>query len=164
MDKDTLAKKLAALSADGETFENGLRVISDGTEPAILTAILSEVDMTVLPRKLTFAMDGSEITLVAGGRRLRGLVKASKDIKGVTGVLGNRLRFAQHSGSVHIACRKTDRRKRRTRRHGRPDRGRVNRRISGQRLGCVGFCRTDNRHDKVHSRLRITGNRMGDPV
>jgi len=47
--------------------------------------------MTVLPRKLTFAMDGSEITLVAGGRRLRGLVKASKDIKGVTGVLGKAL-------------------------------------------------------------------------
>jgi len=91
MDNNTLAQKLAALSAEGETFENGVRVISDGTEPPILTAILSEVDMTVLPRKLTFKMEGSEITLVAGGRRLRGLVKASKEIKGVTGVLGKTL-------------------------------------------------------------------------
>lgn len=91
MDKKTLAEKLAALSSDGETFENGLRVISDGSEPAILTAILNEVDMTVLPRKLTFRMNASEITLVAGGRRLRGLVKASKDIKGVMGVLGKSL-------------------------------------------------------------------------
>lgn len=91
MDKNTLAQKLAALSSEGETFENGLRVISDGAEPGVLTAILAEVDMTVLPRKLTFKMQGSEITLVAGGRRLRGLVKASKDIKGVVGVLGKSL-------------------------------------------------------------------------
>lgn len=91
MDKKTLAEKLAALSSDGEKFENGLRVISDGTEPPILTAILSEADMTVLPRKLTFRMNASEVTLVAGGRRLRGLVKASKDIKGVMGVLGKPL-------------------------------------------------------------------------
>ncbi len=91
MDKDTLAQKLAALSSEGETFENGLRVISDGTEPSVLTAILGEVDMTVLPRQLTFKMNATEITLVAGGRRLRGLVKASKDIVGVTGVLGKSL-------------------------------------------------------------------------
>ena len=91
MDKTILAQKLAALSAEGDTFENGLRVISDGTEPPVLTAMLSEVDMTVLPRKLTFKMSGSEVTLVAGGRRLRGLVTASKDIKGVIGVLGKKL-------------------------------------------------------------------------
>ena len=91
MDKKTLAEKLAALSSDGEKFENGLRVISDGTEPPILTAILGEADMTVLPRKLTFRMNASEVTLVAGGRRLRGLVRASKDIKGVMGVLGKPL-------------------------------------------------------------------------
>lgn len=88
MDKQTLAQKLAALSSEGESFENGLRVVSDGTEPPILTAILNEIDMTVLPRKLTFKMNGSEISLVAGGRRLRGLVQASKDITGVMGVLG----------------------------------------------------------------------------
>ena len=88
MDKQTLAQKLAALSSDGESFENGLRVVSDGYEPPILTAILNEVDMTVLPRKLTFKMNASEISFVAGGRRLRGLVQASKDIKGVVGVLG----------------------------------------------------------------------------
>jgi len=91
MDKQTLARKLAALSSAGESFENGLRVVSDGLEPPILTAILSEVDMTVLPRKLTFRMNGSEISLVAGGRRLRGLVQASKDITGVMGVLGKSL-------------------------------------------------------------------------
>lgn len=33
MDKTILAQKLAALSADGGTFENGRRVISDGSEP-----------------------------------------------------------------------------------------------------------------------------------
>lgn len=88
MDKQTLAQKLAALSSEGESFENGVRVVSDGSEPPILTAILNEIDMTVLPRKLTFKMNGSEISLVAGGRRLRGLVAASKDIKGVMGVLG----------------------------------------------------------------------------
>jgi hypothetical protein len=88
MDKQTLSQKLAALSSEGENFENGLRVVSDGVTPPILTAILSEIDMTVLPRKLTFRMNDSEISLVAGGRRLRGLVKASKDIKGVMGVLG----------------------------------------------------------------------------
>lgn len=88
MDKQTLAQKLAALSSEGESFENGVRVVSDGSEPPILTAILSEIDMTVLPRKLTFKMNDSEISFVAGGRRLRGLVKASKDIKGVIGVLG----------------------------------------------------------------------------
>lgn len=91
MDKNTLAQKLAALSSGEDSFANGLRVISDGVEPTILSAILSEVDMTVLPRKLTFKMAESEITLVAGGRRLRGLVKASKDIKGVIGVLGKPL-------------------------------------------------------------------------
>lgn len=91
MDKTILAQKLAALSAEGDTFENGLRVISDGTEPPVLTAMLSEVDMTVLPRKLTFKMGASSVTLVAGGRRLRGLVSASKDIKGVIGVLGKKL-------------------------------------------------------------------------
>ena len=91
MDKNILAQKLAALSSEGETFENGRRVISDGAEPGILTAILAEIDMTVLPRKLTFRMQGSEVTLVAGGRRLRGLVKASKDIRGVVGVLGKSL-------------------------------------------------------------------------
>ena len=88
MDKQTLAQKLAALSSEGESFENGVRVVSDGSEPPILTAILNEIDMTVLPRKLTFKMNESEISFVAGGRRLRGLVKASKDIKGVIGVLG----------------------------------------------------------------------------
>lgn len=88
MDKQTLAQKLAALSSEGESFENGLRVVSDGTEPPILTAMLNEVDATVLPRKLTFKMNASEISFVAGGRRLRGLVQASKDIKGVVGVLG----------------------------------------------------------------------------
>lgn len=88
MDKQTLAQKLAALSSEGESFENGVRVVSDGSEPPILTAILNEIDMTVLPRKLTFKMNDSEISFVAGGRRLRGLVKASKDIKGVIGVLG----------------------------------------------------------------------------
>lgn len=91
MDKTLLAQKLAALSSGGDTFANGLRVISDGRDPGVLTAILAEVDMTVLPRKLTFKMGTSEITLVAGGRRLRGLVKASKDIKGVTGTLGKAL-------------------------------------------------------------------------
>lgn len=91
MDKTILSQKLAALSAEGDTFANGLRVISDGTEPPILTAMLSEVDMTVLPRKLTFRMGDSAVTLVAGGRRLRGLVTASKDIKGVIGVLGKPL-------------------------------------------------------------------------
>lgn len=91
MDKTLLAQKLAALSSSDDTFANGLRVISDGVTPPILSAMLSEVDMTVLPRKLTFKMAGSEITLVAGGRRLRGLVKASKDIKGVIGVLGKPL-------------------------------------------------------------------------
>ena len=88
MDKQTLAQKLASLSSDGESFENGYRVVSDGHEPPILTAILNEIDMTVLPRKLTFKMNTSEISFVAGGRRLRGLVQASKDIKGVVGVLG----------------------------------------------------------------------------
>jgi len=91
MDKDILAKKLAILSADSESFENGLRVIADGDVPGPLTAILSEVDMTVLPRGLKFRMNQSEITLVAGGRRLRGLARDSKDIKGVTGVLGKPL-------------------------------------------------------------------------
>jgi len=54
MDKKTLAKKLAALSTEGETFEGGFRVVSDGVEPPILAAILNEVDLTVLPRKLSF--------------------------------------------------------------------------------------------------------------
>lgn len=88
MDRQTLAQKLAALSSEGERFENGYRVVSDGHEPPILTAILNEIDMTVLPRKLTFKMNDSEISFVAGGRRLRGLVQASKDIKGVVGVIG----------------------------------------------------------------------------
>ena len=47
--------------------------------------------MTVLPRKLVFRKNATEITLVAGSRRLRGLAQASKDIKGVTGVLGKTL-------------------------------------------------------------------------
>lgn len=87
-DQQTLSQKLAALATRGETFENGARVVSDGTAPPVIEAILSEIDTTVLTRELTFSADKTEISLVAGGRRLRGLIKASADIKGVLGVLG----------------------------------------------------------------------------
>ena len=45
MDKQTLSQKLAALAAEDESFENGLRVVSDGIALSVLTAILTEIDI-----------------------------------------------------------------------------------------------------------------------
>lgn len=85
---DTLARKLAALAKTDDVFEAGARTISvDGT-PDPLTAILNEIDDTVLERTLEFKAGETTFALNVSGRRLRGVVfvqPAEKDTASVAG-------------------------------------------------------------------------------
>ena len=76
-EEDALAQKLAALIASVEIDDSGARVISVDGEPAPITAILREVDDTVLERCLAFDCGDTTITVVAAGRRLRGIVNVT---------------------------------------------------------------------------------------
>lgn len=71
---DALALKLQALVSDADVYADGARVISQGGTPPPLIAILQAVDDTVLDRKLVFGAGDTTISLVASGRRLRGLL------------------------------------------------------------------------------------------
>lgn len=61
------ADLLAALAEEKPDFQNDARVL-DTANP--LTAILDEIDATVLPAALTFDADGKTLTLMVSGRRL----------------------------------------------------------------------------------------------
>ena len=86
---NALAKKLAALTADDAAFvEGGGRVISQGGTPAPLSAILEEIDNTVLERTLTFALGATKLSCSVAGRRLRGIVEIEGDVPGADEIVG----------------------------------------------------------------------------
>lgn len=74
---NALARKLATLVATDDMFEAGARTISIGGSPAPMTAILNEIDDTVLERALEIVADDNTVTLVVSGRRLRGILSVS---------------------------------------------------------------------------------------
>jgi hypothetical protein len=72
-----LAQKLAVLSAQEAVDSSGARVISEGGSPAPLSAMLREIDDTVLERCLAFECGGNSIRIIAAGRRMRGILDVS---------------------------------------------------------------------------------------
>ena len=72
-DLTALAQKLASLHSSEDQFENGARVISQGGVPSGMSAVLRAIDDTVLERKLEVMTGTHIVTLVAAGRRLRGI-------------------------------------------------------------------------------------------
>ena len=76
-DMIALAQKLNALAAHDDVFDDGARVISQGGVPAPMTAFLAVVDETVLERRLDFAAGDVVVSVIAAGRRLRGMIAVS---------------------------------------------------------------------------------------
>ncbi len=72
-DLTALAQKLASLHSSEDRFENGARVISQGGVPSGMNAVLRAIDDTVLERRLEVMTGSHIVTLVAAGRRLRGI-------------------------------------------------------------------------------------------
>ncbi len=68
---ENLLKRITRIADAGTTYKQGRRVLAEGSNAAILPALLQEIDETILARELTFHSDtGNSITLVAKGRRL----------------------------------------------------------------------------------------------
>ncbi|MFT6074470.1 MAG: hypothetical protein ACJAZ1_001386 [Yoonia sp.] len=76
-DLNALVQKLNSLATNDDVFDHGARVISQGGVPAPLNALLDVIDETVLERRLDFAAGDAVVSLIAAGRRLRGLVAVS---------------------------------------------------------------------------------------
>ena len=74
-DIDDLTQKLAALAGGGDQYENGARVIAQGGVPSGMTALVQAVEDTVLERHLEIMTGSHLVTLVAAGRRLRGIAQ-----------------------------------------------------------------------------------------
>ena len=86
---DALAQKLMNLISKDAEFEGGARVVARGGSTDVLTAIIDEVDDTVLERTLEFKAGENVVNLIAGGRRLRGVLSVSPEGHGH--VVGNTL-------------------------------------------------------------------------
>jgi hypothetical protein len=84
-DHAELAQKISALAAKDTVFEAGARVISTGGEPNPVSAILNEIDDTILERNLEIRADDAVVNLIVSGRRLRGIAGASSGADGVLG-------------------------------------------------------------------------------
>ena len=81
MSGSSLADLLARLAKETPAFENGARLL-DASDP--LAAILAEIDMTVLPARLTFTTDADTLELVVTGRRLHQILSgAPKQVIGL---------------------------------------------------------------------------------
>jgi len=89
--KTELVRKLSALSTSATTLKDGNRVLSNGTWPQPLRAILSEIDDTVLKRKLTFISGANHISVVASGRRLLAVVEVSENFATGSELVGQAL-------------------------------------------------------------------------
>lgn len=76
---NALAQKLAILALRETVDDTGARIISEGGNPDPVTAILREVDDTVLERCLAFDCGTATINVIAAGRRLRGIYSVSPD-------------------------------------------------------------------------------------
>jgi hypothetical protein len=87
-DLNALAQKLNALAANDDIFDHGARVISQGGVPAPMNALLDVIDETVLERRLDFAAGDAVVSLIAAGRRLRGLVAVSPANDGAAALIG----------------------------------------------------------------------------
>jgi hypothetical protein len=72
-DLTALAQKLAWIHSSDDVFENGARVIAQGGVPSGMVALIRAIDDTVLERNLELFTGTHIITLVAAGRRLRGV-------------------------------------------------------------------------------------------
>jgi hypothetical protein len=79
-DHSLLVTRLMALAANDSVFIGGARVLSQAGAPAPLTAMIAEIDATVLARTLVFDIDGVVLRMAVAGRRLRGLI----DIAGIS--------------------------------------------------------------------------------
>lgn len=91
IDERAVAKKLTILAGEKPVFRNGGRVISNGILPPPLTAVLEEIDNTVLKRRLTFRAGDSFLSFVVAGRRLMNLVAASPDLSMAQPLVGTAL-------------------------------------------------------------------------
>lgn len=78
-DHSLLVTRLMALAANDSVFVGGARVLSQAGAPAPLTAMIAEIDATVLARTLVFDIDGVVLRMAVAGRRLRGVI----DIAGI---------------------------------------------------------------------------------
>ena len=72
-DLTALAQKLASLHSSNDVFQNGARVIAQGGVPSGMCALIRAIDDTVLERKLEILTGTHIVTLIAAGRRLRGV-------------------------------------------------------------------------------------------
>ncbi len=80
-ENEDIARKLAALAATSTQYrEDGARVLSRGIIPPPLQAMLTEIDETVLLRKLIFQRAETMLALIVAGRRLLGIAETSEDI------------------------------------------------------------------------------------
>jgi hypothetical protein len=89
-EKRQLAKKLAALTEDA-LFEGGAMRLGPGGDREALALILEAIDNTVLPRKLTFTVDGASVTLAVGGRRLSSVLATNGPVKADAKLVGTLL-------------------------------------------------------------------------
>lgn len=87
-DMTALAQKLQALISTDDVFEEGGRVISDLGVPSPLFGMLREVDETVLERSLVFTSGTSSLTVIAAGRRLRGITSVTGNDPQTSNVIG----------------------------------------------------------------------------
>lgn len=87
-DLNSLAQKLAALATKGDIFDHGARVISRDGVPSPINALLDVIDETVLERRLDFAAGDAIVSLIAAGRRLRGLLAVSPASNGSSALIG----------------------------------------------------------------------------
>ena len=88
-DHSAIVTKLAVLAANNDVFSDGHRVITHDLQP--LTAILREIDDTVLERTLIFGIGDTTVSAVVAGRRLRGIVAMTGDVPGMEDIVGQAL-------------------------------------------------------------------------
>ncbi len=68
---ENLLKRITRIADSGATYKQGRRVLAEGDGDVILSAMIQEIDETILARELTFYGDtDNSITLIAKGRRL----------------------------------------------------------------------------------------------
>lgn len=87
----SLIRKLMSLSTPASTLENGARVLSNGTWPDPILAMLAEIDDTVLRRRLSFVNGSTYLSVVAAGRRLVTVLDVSDNFSAASDILGKPL-------------------------------------------------------------------------
>lgn len=90
-DNRAVARKLSILSRERPVFRGGARVISNGLMPPPMHAILDEIDVTVLKRRVRFRVGDSAVAFLVSGRRLMKLEEASADLSMLNPLVGQEL-------------------------------------------------------------------------